>query len=149
MANERLDSLRHPPLYHTSEEAEAAFYGAFERADIEVMSRVWDGAADIACIHPAGPRLNGTEVLESWEKIFERAEPIAFHLSDRRIFRQPSLAVHVLIENILFQDKNERPLRILSTNVYRQSDQGWHLIMRHCSPAPQGPATDTGSSAMH
>jgi hypothetical protein len=58
-------------LFPTPDDAETAFYDAFERADLAAMMAVWAEADDIVCIHPQGPRLAGFEaVRESWGQIF-------------------------------------------------------------------------------
>ena len=58
-------------LFPTPDDAETAFYDAFERADLAAMMAVWAESDDIVCIHPQGPRLAGFEaVRESWAQIF-------------------------------------------------------------------------------
>ena len=61
-------------LFPTPEDAEAAFYDAFERADLAAMMAVWAEADDVVCVHPSGPRLVGFEaVREGWAQIFSGA----------------------------------------------------------------------------
>ena len=43
--------------FPTPQDAEAAFYEALERADLEAMMEVWAEDEEIVCVHPAGPRL--------------------------------------------------------------------------------------------
>src|SRR5260221_8685360 len=62
---------RRSKLYPTPEDAETAFYDAFERGDLAAMMSVWAEAESVVCIHPQGPRLVGFEaVRESWAQIF-------------------------------------------------------------------------------
>jgi len=124
------------PEFETPREAEDAFYDAFAKTDLAAMAHVWDTGDDVECIHPMGARLVGPAVLDSWREMFERAGPIAFHLTDRREFRQSGLAVHVLVENIHFRDDSAKPLRFLTTNVYREGETGWRIVLHHSSPAP-------------
>ena len=64
-------SSRRSKLYPTPEDAETAFYEAFERSDLAGMMTVWAEDDDIVCIHPQGPRLTGFDaVRESWVQIF-------------------------------------------------------------------------------
>src|SRR2546422_2607886 len=58
-------------LFPTPDDAETAFYEAFERADLAAMMAVWAESDEIVCIHPQGPRLSGFEaVRESWAQNF-------------------------------------------------------------------------------
>ena len=58
-------------LFTTAQDAEAAFYEALEKADLEAMMAVWADDDDIVCVHPGGMRLAGVEqVRESWRQIF-------------------------------------------------------------------------------
>ena len=50
---------RRNKLYPTPEDAETAFYDAFERGDLAGMMSVWAEADHVVCIHPQGPRLVG------------------------------------------------------------------------------------------
>ena len=46
-------------LFPTPDDAEAAFYDAFERGDLAAMMVVWAEGEDVVCVHPSGPRLTG------------------------------------------------------------------------------------------
>lgn len=129
-------------------DVEAAFYAAFEQADPAAMRQIWDESTDIECIHPLGGRMRGEEVHTGWRTLFTKASPIAFHLSERRAFAQDGLAVHVVMESILFQDGKAEPLQVLATNVYRLGKTGWRMVSRHSSPAPFV-ATASSPKAVH
>jgi hypothetical protein len=124
------------PGFASPQEAEEAFYDAFATGNMAAMEEVWENADDVECIHPMGARLVGHAVLESWKNMFEQAGPVAFHLTDRREHQDGGLAIHVVTENIHFQDDTTKPLRFLTTNVYRRHDDRWRMILRHSSPAP-------------
>jgi len=47
------------PIFTSPQEAEAAFYEALERGDLDAMMSVWAEDEEIVCVHPGGPRLNG------------------------------------------------------------------------------------------
>lgn len=126
-------------MFATPFEAEQAFYTAFETGDAEAMRQVWDEAPEIECVHPMGGRMRGAAVHDSWQEIFDKADPIAFHISDRQSFEQDDLSVHMVQENILFRDKNEQPLLLLATNVFRRGPSGWRMVLHHSSPAPHLP----------
>ncbi len=74
-------------LFPTPDDAETAFYDAFERADLAAMMAVWAESDDIVCIHPTGPRLQGFEaVRESWVQIFSGGSQLRVHTADVRSF---------------------------------------------------------------
>ena len=52
---------RRSKLFPTAQDAETAFYDAFERADVAAMMAVWAEDDDVVCVHPSGPRLVGFE----------------------------------------------------------------------------------------
>lgn len=130
------------PGFTSPRETEEAFYDAFAKGDLSAMEEVWDSADDVECIHPMGGRLVGPAVLDSWKNMFEQAGPVAFHLADRREYSADGLAIHVLVENIHFQDDTTKPLRFLTTNIYRRREDRWHMILHHSSPAPMDNGQD-------
>ena len=47
-----------------------AFYAAFAERDLEAMGELWASDADVACMHPGWPVLEGRDaVMESWSRI--------------------------------------------------------------------------------
>src|SRR6202008_4839320 len=74
-------------LFPTPDDAETAFYDAFERADVAAMMAVWAESDDIVCIHPQGPRLAGFEaVRESWAQIFAGGAQLRVRTTEERRF---------------------------------------------------------------
>ncbi len=126
------------------QEAEAAFYDAFQRADLEAMMRVWADDQDIVCIHPGGERLEGVRaVVESWRQIFDADSRLQFELTDARQVQDGRLAVRYVKENI-YVDATLRGV-MLATNVYRRSDGEWRMILHHASPQPHHEPEPGGS----
>ena len=88
--------------FTTPQEAEAAFYEALERADLEAMMEVWSEDEEVSCIHPGGPRLAGfVQVRENWAQLFKSGQRLKVGLSDQVIFSGMTYSVHSLHENIL------------------------------------------------
>ncbi len=86
-------------LFPTPEDAENAFYDAFERANIALMMAVWNETDDVVCIHPRGPRLTGFDaVRESWVQIFAGGATLKVRTTETRKFAGQALAVHSVIE---------------------------------------------------
>lgn len=124
--------------FATPDEAETAFYAAFESADLAAMAAVWSDSATVECIHPMGERLRGREaVLASWRGLFTESPRLRFALSHRSRIGDERVAVHVLFENIDVPERDTPPAQMIATNVYRHEEGGWRLVLHHASPAPR------------
>jgi len=129
-------------LYASSQEAEAAFYDAFSKSDLEAMMSVWADDEDIYCVHPGGPRISGLEkVRESWRRLFTNGQSLSFHLRARHEIHGMMIAVHSVYEHINIAGQGAARNPMLATNVYLRTDRGWRMVAHHASPAPAAPAT--------
>lgn len=127
-------------VHETSDQAETAFYSAFEGANVEAMMAVWsaDQADELVCIHPHGPRLVGyDEIRDSWEQILKNSPPIRLRISQRRVVESGPLSIHYVNEHIHVGKEEEPQFTILATNVYRLTERGWRMILHHASPTPE------------
>ena len=125
----------------TPQEAEAAFYEALERADLDAMMEVWSEDDDVCCVHPGGPRLTGYEqVRENWAQIFKSGQRLQVLLSDQVMVSGMMFSVHSLHESILVRGAQGQAGggrgNVVATNVYTRSDGGWRMVLHHGSPAP-------------
>ncbi len=122
--------------FTSAEEAEMAFYRAFEANDLEAMMAVWDDADDIVCIHPMGPALNGRgAVIDSWREILSGGVAMRFSLEKVQIYTTDNLSIHLLNEHINVASGN-RVAPMAATNIFRLSAHGWHMVSHHASPNP-------------
>lgn len=118
------------------EEAEAAFYKAFERADVVAMMSVWAEDEEIVCVHPGGQRLLGVEaVRESWQQIFAAGPRMRFSLLNAYSHTSRLLSIRNLYERITVGNDLRQHL-VLATNVYVLGPSGWRMLMHHASPLP-------------
>jgi uncharacterized protein (TIGR02246 family) len=118
-------------------EAEAAFYAAFSRRDLEAMMAVWDDAADIVCVHPMGAMLVGRDAIrESWEAIFRHGPPLTFVVQEQMRTHGETVAVHVVHEHARAAPEPAPP-PLTATNAYRLTANGWRMILHHTSPPPR------------
>lgn len=137
-----------PQGYASPAAAEAAFYDAFERADLEGMMRVWAPEEDVECIHSHGPRLRGREaVRRSWEAILQGGAGARFTLSERRVLPGDTLVLHTLTETLQLREGLQA--RVLATNAYRRGAQGWHMVLHHASPPAPPARAPTPPRAVH
>ncbi len=124
------------PSFTTADQAELAFYQAFEASDLQAMMAVWDDAADILCVHPMGPALRGRSgVADSWREIFIGGAAMRFSLEMIQIYTQENLAIHIINEHIEIASGN--PVApMVATNIFRLTAHGWRMLTHHASPAP-------------
>jgi ketosteroid isomerase-like protein len=124
------------PSFSSAEQAELAFYQAFEASDFNAMMAVWDDAADILCVHPMGPALVGRSVVaDSWREIFVGGVAMHFSLEAIQIYTQDNLAIHIVNEHITIASGN--PVApMVATNIFRLTAHGWRMLTHHASPAP-------------
>ena len=128
-------------LVPTPDDAETAFYDAFERADIAAMMAVWAEADDVVCIHPQGPRLVGFEaVRESWVQIFAAGSQLRVRTTEHRAFEGQALAVHNVVELVSPQGEPSPITSVFATNVYVLTEGGWRMAMHHATVSGEAPA---------
>jgi len=123
------------PTADSPEDIEAQFYEALQKADLERLMAVWADEDEIVCVHPGGPRTVGLAAIRaSFESIFANgAIPVVPELVQR--LHSLSCAVHHLSERIGVQtDDGPRTARVVATNVYLKTPQGWRLVVHHASP---------------
>lgn len=124
-------------LYATPQDAEAAFYEAFMKHDLEAMMAVWADDDEIYCVHPRGPRIAGVvEVRESWRQIFASAQSVRFHLRGQHVLQAMMVSIHSVYEHIVTTTDPRGRGGVLATNIYMRTERGWRMMVHHASPAP-------------
>ena len=122
------------PDYADSEQAEEAFYAAFENADLEAMMRLWADDDTIICVHPGGTRLVGREAIrESWRQIFDGRMRLRFRITGHHCLTDEGVAVHSVHEEIEVTGQDRVAAVVASTNVFVLTDAGWRIWMHHAS----------------
>jgi uncharacterized protein (TIGR02246 family) len=120
--------------FQTPDAVEAAFYAAFQTLDIALMGAVWTEDSSPVCLHPGGDLLQGRgEILNSWREILTGAERPDLHYRVIQRTAAEGLAVHLVEELIRPSRSREEPNRILATNVYRHTAEGWQMTAHHAS----------------
>ena len=125
-------------IFPTPQDAEAAFYDALERADLEALMAVWAEDEEIVCIQPGGPRMTGyANVREVWRRIFENGQRLVVTLSQPVVLQGMLVTVHSLCEQIsLSGGTADQTAPLVAPNVYVRGAHGWRLLVHHASPAP-------------
>lgn len=137
-------------LFPTPEDAENAFYDAFERGDLAAMMAVWAESDDVVCVHPQGPRLVGLDaVRESWAQIFTGASQVRVRTTEPHRFNGQSVAVHSVIEMLGPPGEASPTGSVYATNVYELTEGGWRMVIHHASPMAEIPAPDEPAAPAH
>ena len=119
-------------------EAEHAFYQAFESGDLDAMMAVWALDEDIVCVHPQGPRLQGfASVREGWRQLFASGSTCRFRVTDVREFNGALVAVRVVHEHASSGSGSISGPPVIATNVYTLTERGWCMVLHHASLAPE------------
>ena len=137
--------------YATPQDAEQAFYRAFELADLVEMMAVWAEEEEIVCVHPGGGRRSGVvEVREAWRQVFAQGPRLRFRLAGNRVFSGRMMSVHSVYEHVTVSGDPRPANPILSTNIYVLTDRGWRMLVHHASPlAPESAPQEAPPSVLH
>ena len=124
-------------LFATPQDAEAAFYEAFMKHDLEAMMAVWCDEDEVYCVHPRGPRVTGVaQVRESWRQIFASAQNVRFQVREQHMLQAMMVSIHSVYEQITMAGETRPRGSIIATNIYMRTDSGWRMMAHHASPAP-------------
>lgn len=134
--------------YSTPEDAQDAFYLAFEQNDLNAMMQVWDESADVLCVHPMAQALHGRDAVAiGWHEIFQGGAGMRFTIETLERYTMQDLVVFIVNEHIAISSgKPVAPM--VATNIYRQSAEGWRMVMHQAGPAPS-PAMNQSNSGFH
>ena len=121
--------------FDTVNQANAAFYRAFEALDLRAMEEVWAHGEHVKCVHPGWPLLTGWEAVRaSWETIFLNTQEMRFTLTDVRVAAAGDLAWVTCTENILSDtDGRVGVTSILATNLFERDRGAWRMVHHHAS----------------
>ena len=126
-------------LFPTPTDCEAAFYEAFERADLNLMMAVWADEPGVICIHPQGSRLAGlTAIRASFAEIFSHGPNANLKISELRKHQGQTLAIHSVYETFVLPGQTAAMSPVLATNVFMLTPGGWRMVLHHGSISPQG-----------
>jgi ketosteroid isomerase-like protein len=124
--------------FTTAQDAEHAFYEAFENRNLSAMMKVWAEDEEIVCIHPGSTRIVGyTAIKESWRKIFEDGTKMQLHLRNQQYMQGMLLSVHSVMEHILIGGETEPRPPVIATNIYLLTANGWRIVVHHASDSPE------------
>ncbi|MEE9302290.1 MAG: nuclear transport factor 2 family protein [Thiotrichaceae bacterium] len=129
-----MKSNRPTTYFANPEEAESAFYSAFEMGDMQLMDSVL-ASDDGCCIHPGAlPIVNRDSILESWTQVFSNLISPVIHIETINRKVSDDLAVFVVAEHFAASHQpNAATSLVVATNVYIQQDNGWRMLSHHAT----------------
>ena len=122
------------------EAANAAFYAAFENADLDAMREVWLDDPDSVCVHPGAVPVRGSGAINrSWALIMANTSYIQFILTDVEVSLRDDVASVTVTENVLTGGDDTGPdafggARAVATKVFVRTPDGWRLWIHHAAP---------------
>lgn len=125
------------PSYTSAAAAEAAFYEALSRADLDTMMSVWSDEEEVVCIHPGGPRVVGLEsVREVWRQMLSSATQLQVDVTQAVVSGNARVMMHSVFEHIRIEGQSQPAPAIAATNIYMHGASGWRMVMHHASVVP-------------
>jgi len=126
------------------EAVNAAFYLAFESADLDTMTGLWIEDEETLCVHPGSLPVRGTKAINrSWALIMANTPYIQFFLTDVEVGVLGDVASVTCTENVLTADEMTggdafNGAKAVATNVFVRTGRGWRLWIHHASPVMSG-----------
>jgi ketosteroid isomerase-like protein len=118
------------------DDVEQQFYEALAEADLDKLMALWAEEEEIMCVHPAGPRMVGTDAVRlAFEAVFVNG-PV--QVQPHNVWRTQNLAcaIHSVMERIEMPGPaGTRVGWVMATNVFVHTEYGWRLVAHHASPA--------------
>jgi len=116
------------------EDANTAFYTAFEARDLESMSGLWEHTDRVVCTHPGWAVLRGWgQVAASFFALFQNDQHLQFILTNISAQSEGEVAWVSVDENILAEDQPVTTVAALNVFV-RAPGEGWRMVAHHASP---------------
>ena len=119
-----------------AQESNQKFYDAFNKKDLDLMTRIWLNDPKSQCVHPGWDVLNGFKpIIESWRRIFETGQDLEIKLSHIEAVVSESLAWITCQENLFSISTSGVQLsKVHATNLFKQINDEWKMVLHHASP---------------
>lgn len=127
-------------------EANEKFYEAFNKQDAGLMKKVWLDDPSSMCIHPGWEVARGLDaIMQSWQIIFQGSAPLDIKLSKVEITASLDLVWLSCQENLYLITPDGVQMSIVhATNIFKQVDNDWKMVLHHASAVPAKMAEDSG-----
>lgn len=113
--------------------ANADYYDAFERQDLDLMGSVWEHSERATCTHPGWPTVHGSsQILDSYASIFSGPQSLQVILTNEHVMVEGNFAYVSVDENLV--DQGGHAAATAALNVFVFDGARWHLVVHHGSP---------------
>lgn len=143
MTADRASGGEHPDITAVRA-ANAAFYDAFEGADLDAMSDLWEHTDRVVCTHPGWAPLRGwSAVAASWFALFTDAAPTQFILTEERVEVAGDTAWVTVDENLIAA-QGGAGATVSALNLFVRTRRGWKVVVHHGSNVltPRSPGSE-------
>ena len=125
---------------HALRAANAAFYAAFQRLDLEAMGNLWARGVQVSCVHPGWDLVLGYDaVMQSWKGIFDGTSEIHFRSEDAQITAGTTMGWVVSREILSTTVQSMTVENTLSTiNTFVLESGVWRIAHHHAAPLLAG-----------
>lgn len=120
--------------------ANASFYEAFERLDLDAMSNLWARSVIVSCVHPGWDIVSGYEaVMQSWRMIFEGSGELRVRVEEPVISGGGDHA-WVVCREVLYTTVQGTSVEnvLTTTNTFVREDGMWRVAHHHAAPILAG-----------
>jgi limonene-1,2-epoxide hydrolase len=111
--------------------ANAAFYDAFERRDIDAMSDAWSHNEEVTCTHPGWTTLHGWgKIGAAWAVLLANQQRLQFIVTNEVAVLRGDIGWVTCEENILDGPGGST---VAATNVFELIEGVWKMTAHHGS----------------
>jgi ketosteroid isomerase-like protein len=116
--------------------ANASFYEALERLDLNAILSCWDSTGPVACAHPGSGWAHGWEQLtQSWSAIVTNTEYLEFEIVRPIVTTEDPVAWVACTEMVTSGAQgNQVHGQMAALNLFVLTRQGWRLRLHQASP---------------
>jgi hypothetical protein len=112
--------------------ANRRYYEAFEAADLDAMSSLWERSERVLCTHPGWTTLRGwSQVSASFFTLFQQSAKVQFLLTREHVTLAGDVAWLSLDENLLGEQGG---ITVATVNIFVRSEaDAWEMVCHHGS----------------
>lgn len=111
--------------------ANARFYLAFNKRDVEAMNELWASIAPVSCVHPGWDMLLGRDqVVASWLAILASPGAPQVRVENPRAFLHGEMG-YVLCREVIDETV------LVATNIFVREGGRWCMVHHHSSQSVQ------------
>jgi len=122
--------------------AEDAYYDAFDEHDLDKMMSVWEDSDETVCLLPMLPAIKGLAAIKkAFEPLLKSDGKFEIQTKHLHWIKTDTLAIHLVEEAI--NTPGAPSQSVYATNIFQINENGsWHMTMHQNSPVASPPASN-------